>query len=170
MPFLNAVAYGLEGLTSPWPPIVGKGNGTGDRQTRPCADVGALAVGCCAEPVDGAIGAGDGGRVGSGPQFELLVSPFGVCFMSFRQFVLASPLLFLLPLACSGEASVKVDQSSPQALAQSIFAAARAGDLAALQNIAAADADGDSKRVAGVAKAEAAKQDEFRQDSQARAR
>ena len=83
--------------------------------------------------------------------------------MSFRQFVLASPLLFLLPLACSGEASVKVDQSSPQALAQSIFAAASSGDLAALQNIAAADADGDSKRVAGVAKAEAAKQDEFRQ-------
>ena len=61
-----------------------------------------------------------------------------------------------------GKAAVTVDQSSPKGLAESIFAAARSGELAVLEGIAAPDADGDSKQVAGVAKADAKKQDEFK--------
>lgn len=61
-----------------------------------------------------------------------------------------------------GTETVKLDQSSPAALAESIFAAARSGQLGILDGIAAPEADGDSKRVADVAKAEAAQQDEFK--------
>ena len=57
---------------------------------------------------------------------------------------------------------VGVDQSSPKALAEAIFEAARSGKLDALAGIASPGSDGDSKRVAGVAKAPAQTQAEFR--------
>ena len=77
---------------------------------------------------------------------------------------IAVTLALAIAGACTTEkpAPAKVDQSSPQALAESIFAAARDGNLAALENIAAPDADGDSKDVAGVAKAAAKQQQDFR--------
>ena len=56
-----------------------------------------------------------------------------------------------------------VDQGTPKALAESIFRAAASGNFAGLENIAdPKDADGDSKRVAGVASAEEKDQEEFR--------
>lgn len=91
--------------------------------------------------------------------------------------------LLVLPLvltvaACGSEASSSgggggggaasaakptLDQSSPRALALSIFAIAKDGDLALLAPVAdPLDADGDSKDVAGVAKAPAERQAEFR--------
>ena len=73
------------------------------------------------------------------------------------------PLTLVLLTGCSGDAAAsKLDQTSPKGLAESIFAAARGGDLASLAGIASADADGDAKRVAGVAEAPADKQTEFR--------
>ena len=56
-----------------------------------------------------------------------------------------------------------VDQTTPEALAESIFAAARSGDLASLEVVLAPkDADGDAKNVAHVASAPAKKQEEFK--------
>lgn len=55
-----------------------------------------------------------------------------------------------------------IDQSTPQALAEGIFAAAKSGDLALLAPVAAKDADGDSRSVAKAASAEAKQQAEFR--------
>ena len=72
--------------------------------------------------------------------------------------------LLLTLVACGGQAATKtaaVDQSSPNALAESIFAAARNGDFAALKGVASADADGDAKQVAGVADAPAERQASF---------
>jgi hypothetical protein len=75
-------------------------------------------------------------------------------------------LLLFAAAACSGDgaakANAKADQSSPKALAESIFTAARTGDLASLDGIAAADADKDAKNVAGVAKADPKDQQGFR--------
>jgi hypothetical protein len=70
--------------------------------------------------------------------------------------------LFALTGCGGGAAASKIDQSSPKGLADSIFAAARDGDLASLAGIASADADGDAKRVAGVGAAEADMQKQFR--------
>jgi hypothetical protein len=78
----------------------------------------------------------------------------------------SSPTLVLLMTlaACGSHAATKtaaVDQSSPKALAESIFAAARSGDFAPLKGIASADADKDAKNVAGVADAPAEQQASF---------
>jgi hypothetical protein len=81
---------------------------------------------------------------------------------SLRSFVSLS-LTFATLAACGGAAAAKLDQSSPVGLADSIFAAARGGDLASLAGIAAADADGDAKQVAGVGAAEAGTQARFRE-------
>jgi hypothetical protein len=81
---------------------------------------------------------------------------------SLRRTAFLSLSLALLAGCTSEAAAPKLDQSSPKALAESIFAAARGGDLAALANIASADADGDAKRVAGVGVAEAGTQQQFR--------
>jgi hypothetical protein len=60
-------------------------------------------------------------------------------------------------------AAQALDASSPKALAESIFAIAKSGDLALLVPVAdPVDADGDAKDVAGVAKAPADRQADFR--------
>jgi hypothetical protein len=79
---------------------------------------------------------------------------------------LPSLTILLTLAACGGAAATKtvsVDQSSPKALAEGIFAAARNGDFAALKDVASADADGDAKQVAGVADAPAERQASFRE-------
>ena len=80
--------------------------------------------------------------------------------------VLAGLALAAVLAGCGGEKKsgpAKADQSSPKALAESIFAAARSGELGALEGIAApTDSDGDARDVAGVAKADAAKQESFK--------
>lgn len=75
-------------------------------------------------------------------------------------------LVLLCLTACGGQTGTKssaADQTSPKALAESIFAAARSGDFASLKGIAAADSDGDAKKVAGVADAAAKDQDSFKE-------
>jgi hypothetical protein len=70
---------------------------------------------------------------------------------------------FDVPVAGGTNLPKGIDQSSPSALAESIFAAARSGDLASLQGIAdPVDADGDSKNVANASSAPANQQDEFK--------
>jgi hypothetical protein len=60
-------------------------------------------------------------------------------------------------------AGPKLDASTPKALAESIFAIAKSGELALLATIAdPQDSDGDSKEVAAIAKAPAVKQAGFR--------
>lgn len=69
------------------------------------------------------------------------------------------------PVAPAPAAPAKptLDASSPKALAESIFAIAKDGDLALLAPVADPQgADGDAKDVAGVAKAAPEKQAEFR--------
>jgi hypothetical protein len=97
-----------------------------------------------------------------------------------RHFALACALFLPLLAACGGKsedpppasggakapapvAKPTLDASSPRALAESIFAIAKDGDLALLAPVSdPVDADGDSKDVAGVAKAPADKQATFR--------
>jgi hypothetical protein len=55
-----------------------------------------------------------------------------------------------------------IDQGSPTSLAEGIFGAVRAGDFAALQGIAAPDADRHAKDVANVGSAPADKQADFK--------
>jgi hypothetical protein len=83
-------------------------------------------------------------------------------------------VLALAATACGGKddpaapgtpaaAKPVLDASSPKALAESIFAIAKSGDLAQLAGVAdPVDADGDSKNVANVATAPAARQEDFR--------
>jgi|GEM_PF-2984921 len=67
------------------------------------------------------------------------------------------------PTPPAGPARPKLDASSPRALAESIFAIAKSGELALLSSIAdPKDSDGDSKQVANIAQAPADKQDDFR--------
>ena len=73
------------------------------------------------------------------------------------------PFVLLAFQACGAEAAVKADQSSPKALAESIFTAARSGKFAGLEGIAATSASAESKDLAGVGKAEAKKQESFRE-------
>jgi hypothetical protein len=61
----------------------------------------------------------------------------------------------------AGTASRAADQSSPKALAEAIFAAARSKDFASLATIVAPDADGEAKRVADVAGADEEMQASF---------
>jgi hypothetical protein len=75
----------------------------------------------------------------------------------------AVPATPAAPAVPAAPAKPTLDPSSPRALALSIFAIAKSGDLALLAPVAdPQDADGDSKRVAGVAQAPEAKQAEFR--------
>lgn len=56
-----------------------------------------------------------------------------------------------------------VDQGTPKALAESIFRAARTGEFTGLEKILdPADSDRQAKNIAGVASAEAERQEEFR--------
>lgn len=73
------------------------------------------------------------------------------------------PIVLLAFQACGAEAAVKADQSSPKALAESIFTAAKSGKFAGLEGIAATSADGQSKELAGAGKADAKKQESFRE-------
>jgi hypothetical protein len=76
----------------------------------------------------------------------------------------ATPAVPAPPAAPSAAAKPTLDPSSPRALAESIFAIAKNGDLALLAPVAdPQDADGDSKRVAAVAQAPAEAQAQFRQ-------
>jgi len=81
--------------------------------------------------------------------------------MASRLPIVLSLLVFAFA-SCGSHAAGKADQSSPKALAESIFAAARSGNFESLAGIAAADADGDTKEIAALAKADAEKQKSFR--------
>jgi hypothetical protein len=76
----------------------------------------------------------------------------------------AAPVPASAPTPPPAPAKPTLDASSPKALAESIFAIAKSGDLASLSSVAdPKDSDGDSKQVANVAQAPADKQANFRE-------